>query len=211
MYEDQEKSDKKELRRKLFRMATEALEGDGWTVERVKGERKSSVRRIKKGGKSLLVAIRTTRDQWIGFHFDEKSKTWDTLSEVDAVVAASVDDRVSLKSVRVHLLPGDEMRDRFTRNYEARVAAKSSGRHKGPVFVGLYEEDSPTPISYVGAGAGIQHPPFAVVPLDGGQKIARPPKPRLEAVKALTISEAKAALALGLGVDPSCVKITVEA
>jgi len=90
----------------LFGAAIAALESDGWKVEKVAGSGKSSVRRITKGKDSKVVSIRTTQDRSIAFPRIEGDKSWRTLDEVDAVVAASVDDKESPHFANIHLLPG---------------------------------------------------------------------------------------------------------
>jgi hypothetical protein len=76
----------------LFDIGVEALEKEGWKVSRVPGSGKSSLRRITRGTESLDVSIRTTQDTWIAFPRTPDDKSWRTLSDVDAVVAVSVDD-----------------------------------------------------------------------------------------------------------------------
>jgi hypothetical protein len=70
---------------------------------------------LTKGGKTKLISIRTSQSTWIAFPRDEKDEKWGTLSDVDAVVAAWVDDAETPRFAQVHLIPGDEMRDRFDR------------------------------------------------------------------------------------------------
>ena len=96
----------------LFNIAVDALLKAGWKVERVPGNGKSSVRRILKGGVTKLVSIRTTQDTWIAFPRTDEDKGWRTLDDVDQVVAVSVDDRHNPKFAKVHVLDGEEMRDR---------------------------------------------------------------------------------------------------
>ena len=47
------------MRNRLFTIAIEALEADGWEIDRVAGSGKSSVRRITRGNDSKVVSIRT--------------------------------------------------------------------------------------------------------------------------------------------------------
>lgn len=207
------------MKTQLFQIAVSALEAEGWKVERVAGSGKSSVRRITKGGESKVVSIRTTQDTWIAFPRTEGDKSWRTLDEVDAVVPVSVDDKDEPKFAKVHLIDGDEVRSRFNRAYEAR---KNAG-HKIPigrgVWVSLYLPEANDPVSHVGAGAGLKFPPLATVPLmsvdDAGEsplddeKASSVSMPSGEAP--LSIAEAKRRLAETFGVDPSSIKITVEA
>jgi len=200
------------IRRKLFEAGENALKKVGWKIERVQGMGKSSVRRITKGQESLLVSIRTTQDTWIAFPRDKKDRGWVTLSEVDVVVAVSVDNAEDPRFANVHFIGGDEMRDRFDRAFKARKAAG----HKIPigrgVWVSLYLEEKKDPVNRVGAGAGLKHDPIDRVQLSGDTDA----ESNAGSVKSLpnaslTITEAKSRLALTFGVDPINVKITIEA
>lgn len=212
--------DKAPRRKELVRIGVEALEGLGWRVERIPGLGKSSVRRIVKGKESRKVAIRTTQDQWIAFPRNAENDGWVTLSEVDVVVAVSVDDRHDPKFALVHIIEGDEMRDRFDRAYSARLAAGHSLYDGRGIWISLYDEDAKEPVNRVGAGAGLANPEIARVRIQHGQKdeaIRREaPKPAAKNDdKAPTfdwiIAEAKSRLALTLGIASSSIKITVEA
>jgi hypothetical protein len=113
-------------RNRLFEIGIETLKKTGWDVERVQGSGKSSLRRITKAGKSQMVSIRTTQDTWIAFPRNKDDSDWVTLSDVDAVVAVSVDDAHDPKFANVHIIGGDEMRERFNRAYKARRNAGHS-------------------------------------------------------------------------------------
>jgi hypothetical protein len=65
----------------------------------------------------------------------------------------------------------------------------------------------------VGAGAGIDHPPIARVPLSGSHEpeIVDEGRSATHSDAPLTIAEAKRRLAQTFGVDPESVKITIEA
>jgi hypothetical protein len=197
----------------LFGAAISALEKDGWKVERVTGSGKSSVRRITKGKDSKVVSIRTTQDRSIAFPRIEGDKSWRTLDEVDAVVAASVDDKENPRFANIHLLPGDEMRDRFNRTYQARLKAGHTIPIGRGVWLSLYADESTNPVHHVGAGAGNKYPPLAKVPLDATTLISAASEVDEEESKAdegLTIAEAKRRLGITFGVDPSSIKIIVE-
>lgn len=208
------------MKTRLFQIAVDALGGDGWTVERIAGSGKSSVRRITKGDESKVVSIRTTQDMWIAFPRTEGDKSWRTLDEVDAVVPVSVDDKDDPKFAKVHIIDGDEVRARFNRAYEAR---KDAG-HKIPigrgVWVSLYLPEANDPVSHVGAGAGLKFPPIATVPLvpeDASEEAASGDETKASSISTpsgeahLSIAEAKRRLAETFGVDPSSIRITVEA
>ena len=213
--------DKGSMKAQLFNIAVDALEKAGWKVERVQGSGKSSVRRITKGAESKVVSIRTSQDTWIAFPRIERDKGWRTLDEVDAVVPVSVDDRQNPKFAKVHIIDGDEMRDRFNRAYAARKKAGHTIPIGRGVWVSLYLPEAKDPVSHVGAGAGLKFPPIATVPLTpeliaaieetgGADETERRAIEESEEAP-LSIAEAKRRLAKTLGVDPANIKITVEA
>jgi len=208
---------KAQLKAQLFGIAVQALEKEGWKVDRERGSGKSSVRRITKDGHSKLVPIRTSQDTWIAFPRTEGDKSWRTLDDVDAVVPVSVDDRENPRFAKVHLIDAYEVRARFNRAYQAR---KKAGRiipiGRG-VWVSLYQQEAKDPVYYIGAGMGLKFPPIATVPLSPDQVTAAAvdddaSRGALRNEEApLSIAEAKRRLAVTLGVDPASIKITVEA
>lgn len=211
--------EKKRIRRFLINAAISTLESQGWKVARVKGGGKGRVRRITKENASQLAVIRTTQDTWIAFPRNQDDTKWVTLSDVDVVVAASVDDPANPRFALVHLFDADEIRDRFDRAYAARRAADHSIPLGRGVWVSLYDDEGTSPVQRVGAGAGIAHPPIARVPLGEADPVeACVPVATHQSDGAshadeepLTIAQAKDRLARTLGVAPSNIKITVEA
>jgi predicted RNA binding protein YcfA (HicA-like mRNA interferase family) len=210
--------EKVSMKNRLFAIAVQALETEGWKVERERGSGKSSVRRITRNRQSKLVTIRTSQDTWIAFPRTDGDKSWRTLDEVDAVVPVSVDDPENPKFAKVHLIDGDEVRSRFNRAYKARMDAKRSIPVGRGVWVSLYHQEAKDPVSYVGAGMGIKFPPIATVPLSSAQSAVavhedhdarRAELPPEESP--LSIAEAKRRLAITFGVSPANIKITVEA
>ena len=205
------------IKTKLFNAGIEALEQDGWKVERISKVGKSSVRRIIKGNESKVVAIRTTQDTRIAFQRDSEDKEWVTLSIVDMVVAVSVDDVDNPRFANVHFIDGAEMRDRFDRSYNARMAAGHSIGAGRSMWLELYEPEQSDPPRRVGAGVGLKHKPVATFPLSEVEASDKKSKPAaVEAVPIvskntpLSISDARHQLAETLGVDPANVKITIE-
>lgn len=202
----------------LFKIAVGALEADGWKVERLQGSGKSSVRRITRGSESKVVSIRTTQDTWIAFPRLEGDSGWRTLDEVDAVVPVSVDDRDNPRFAKVHLVDGDEMRDRFNRAYDARKKAGHSIPIGRGVWVSLYLPEANDPPTHVGAGVGLKFKPIATVPLSPDVVTAMDEPDEDAQVAAsvgndempLTIAEAKRRLARTFGVDAAHIKITID-
>ena len=211
--------EKTQLRRCLVNACAAVLEKNGWSISKATGFGKSRVRRIAKAGKSMLAAIRTTQDCWIAFPRTDDDVRWATLSDVDVVVVASVDPEDS-KFARVHMIDAREMQSRFDRAYAARRAAGHTIPKGRGVWVALYENEASDPVTLVGAGAGIANKPLARVSLNEVKPpFGSPPTAaatdRTRAGNAdeesLTIAEAKTRLARTLGIDPSSIKITVEA
>ena len=207
-------SPEKHARKKqLFRIGVQTLEKEGWTVTKEKLG-KSSVRRITKNGDSKLVSIRTTQDTWLAFPPKPNGKGWFTLDDVDVVVAVSVAGNPP-REARVHWLPADEMRKRYDLAYKARKEADRVLPERRGVWIPLYEreDDAPENVSYVGGGAGLDHPPIAQVPLNsaGAEHLPRDDGDDDRGDDRFTIAKAKRLLSSSLGVPESSIKITVEA
>lgn len=206
--------EKAERRDRLFEIAVETLERYGWKVERIERSGKAGVRRITKGGKSLVAAIRTTQDRWISFARTRDDKRWLTLSDVEVVVAASVDDKHNPKEAWVHIFKQPDIVARFDRAYVARMAASFSIPVGRGVWLSLYDKEAKDPVTLVGAGAGLDTPAIEKVLLDGAVPSLEPP-PVISASppsgpRGLTLAEAKQGLAITFNVDPSAIKITIE-
>lgn len=203
--------EKVELKHRLFEIGLQTLEANGYDVSRVQGSGKSSLRQITKDGESKLVSIRTTQDQAIAFPRLKDDSGWKTLDEVDMVVAVSVDDREDPKNGNVHFLNGDEMRDRFDQAYKARLDDGQKIPKGRGVWLALYRRYDGKRARLVGAGAGLDHKPVAVVPLTPSDSPDGSNNEDGAATASLSISEAKRRLAASLGVAESSIKITVEA
>ena len=208
--------EKLSVRNRLFQVAEEALQKDGWKVERIARSGKSSLRRITKGKLDKTVSIRTSQDTWIAFPRTGADDAWATLGGVDYVAAASVDDSANPQFAQVHLIPGEEMRARFDRAYAARKKAGYTLPVGRGIWVSLYEHEAQNPVTLVGAGAGLDHPAIAKVPLSGQEVDSLSAERDSVAAEApadeppLTIAEAKRRLAASLGVAESDIKITIS-
>jgi hypothetical protein len=219
------RSGKKELRKRLFRIAVKTLQDRGWSVERTKGG--ASVRVIKKDGVVHRVSIRTSQDQWIAFPRLPDDTGWATLGEVDVVIAVAVDEvhPATPGNALVHWFEGHDMRARFDRAYAARRAAGHTLPKARGIWVALYKDEDGTPTN-VGGGAGNDpSSQLARVSLLDGDPEQAPlaggisPSPRAQQAPAststddrpLTIADAKRRLALTFGVSETNIKISVEA
>src|SRR5438034_4859928 len=136
--------EKKRIRRLLVNAALSTLEKEGWKVARVRGGGKGRVRRITRGNKNLLAAIRTSQDEYIAFPRTDDDSAWATLSEVDVVVAAAVDDARNPKFAQVHIFDAGDLRQRFDRAYAARRAAGHTIPVGRGVWVSLYRSEEHT-------------------------------------------------------------------
>lgn len=204
------------VRSLLFRAAEEALEKGGWRVERIPRSGKSSIRRITKGKLEKTISIRTSQDTWIAFPRTPDDRTWATLADVDYVVAASVDSRDNPRFARVHLIEGAEMRARFDRAYASRKKAGYTMPVGRGIWLSLYEKESLDPVTLVGAGAGLDHPAIATLPLTGQESHLKSKESDSQIFEGptnethLTIAQAKRRLALSLGVSEADIKITIS-
>jgi hypothetical protein len=215
--------EKKRIRRALVGAALQVLEKEGYKVGGGKGGLKGRVRQIAKNGRSQLASIRTSQDHWIAFPRNEKDTKWGTLSDVDVVVVAAVDDTAKPKFAQVHIFDAKEVRSRFDRAYAARRKADHQIDLGRGVWVSLYHEEKTEPVYHVGAGIGLVHPPIAKIPLDelavsnGDGPPVLPTTPEntvgisdVADFAPLTIPQAKVRLARTLGVDPASITITVQ-
>lgn len=216
---------KKATRAGLFAFGIETLEKEGWKVSRIPRGGKASLRLITKGQESHKVSIRTSQDAWIAFPRKTNEQGWVTLDDVDFVVAVSVNDRHNPTEARVHMIPGDDARERFERAYSARKEAQHTLPDGRGIWLSLYDKDEPNPVSHVGAGMGLDYKALAVLDLnknalpvvgesddegvtDGEDEEAG--EGESEASAPLSITEAKRRLAETFGVPESAIKISIE-
>lgn len=201
----------------LLSIGFNEIEKAGWSVERVPGIGKSSVRRLRRGQETVLASFKSTQDTWLAFSRTPDDKAWSTLEDVDVVVVISIDDRHSPRFANVHFVKKEDLVPRFDKAYQARLAADHSIPIGRGVWISLYDEEKASPVNLIGAGVGIDFPPIAKVPLENhpaSAPLATAPAPAIVMGAddgPLTITEAKRRLALTFGVDPSAVKISVEA
>jgi len=200
------------LRRKLFELGERALVQAGWTVERIQGIGKSSVRRIVKGGESHTVSIRTTQDTWIAFPRNDDDSGWVTLELVDFVVAVTVDDKDNPKFGLVFMVEGNEVRERFDRAYRSRLDAGHSIPVGRGVWVSMFIAEDPSAASSVGGGIALGKKPLLKVSLDAEEEAEDMPSsaPASNPEAPLSIADAKRRLAETFGVTPDKIKIVIE-
>ena len=209
------------IRKFLRTTAVQELKKLGYQVERIPRAGKGSLRRITKDGVSKTVTIRTSQDTWIAFPRNSDNTGWSTLEDADLVVAASLTEKGGDRA-NFHLMDADDIRARFDRARAAKLKADHVMPSERGVWISLYNEEADSPVSMVGAGAGLAFKPFAKnIPVviaesewsdlaDENELVEPDPRDATSQNEPLTIAEAKRRLALSFGVDPSAIKITVE-
>src|SRR5476649_952432 len=119
--------EKHQRKRRLFEIGLETLQARGFSVAKVPGIGKSSVRKITKDGRSQMVAIRTSQDQWLSFPRNDEDTGWGTLQGVELVMAVAVDEPDAPRFGLVHLFDQADIMARFDRALAARIEAGHSG------------------------------------------------------------------------------------
>jgi hypothetical protein len=215
--------EKAQIRRGLLHFGLETLRAEGYAVSRSAGHGARQVYEARKGDEVLLVAVRTSQDTWFAFPRLMDDSGWLTLDDVDWVVVASVDTPHEPSEARVHWLPAADVRARFETAYRARLAAGNVVPLGRGLWLSLYDQNAPSPVSHVGGGFGLDYPAKATQALsallDGtptfGEALAPegPVDPTLDEETDGTgfdLLVAKQRIARALNVPVEAVKITIE-
>ena len=201
----------------------------GYTLKRLPGRGMSNIWNLTKGSQTKIASMRTTQDRYIAYPPLDNGQRWKTLDDVELVLVAAVDDKEDPHKVEVYLFDADEVRQRFRQSYAARVDAGQSVKNNFGMWLNLDNDQRGVPASE-GSGLAEKQKPIAVFSIDdlieealasrasvfepepdGEQELAESNVAASKAEPPLTIAEAKRRLAQTLGVDPSCIKISVEA
>ncbi len=169
-----------ERRRVLVDAAKRALTETTAELRRLPGRGRSNVWAAEESGRIKRVAIRTTQDRWFAFPPMENGTKWKTLSDVDVVVVAAVDNRDDPKHVEVYRFDAGEVRKRFDESYAARTGAGQSEPDGYGMWVGLDVDRRGLPAS-VGSGLASVYPPIRTHLLAGAMD--REPEVADETVK----------------------------
>jgi hypothetical protein len=199
------KADKNaEIKSKLFGIGIAGLKQQGWTVERATDSRKPSERLISRKGKSLRATIRTSRDGWLAFPLKDADGTqFGPLAKADRVIVVTPDQNDPAFAL-VYDFPGDDIRKRFKEAFEARKKAGHAVKGHG-MWVSLFRRKGQGhPVYTVGGGVAADNRPIARVPIEA---VENEPAAALADV----IAAAKRQIATAAGVDPSQVRISIEA
>jgi hypothetical protein len=193
-----------EAKSRLFDIGVAALKQQGWTVQRASGSRKPSERLISRKGKSLRATIRTSRDGWLAFPLkDAEGTRFGPLAKADRVLVVTPDQNDAGFAL-VYDFPADDIRKRFGDAFEARKKAGHAVKGHG-MWVSLFRRKGDGhPVYTVGGGVAADSKPIARVPIKAAEK---------EPVSALAdvIAAAKRQIAAAAGIDPSQVRISIEA
>ncbi len=210
---------KRKMKDFLMDAAKEALQKEGWTLVSGSLYGKHSLRRIRKGSITKIVAIRTSQDTWLQCNRNSSDSGWCTYEEADYIAIASVDQKNNPRFAKVFLFEREEVTDRFDKAYEARKRKDYKIVENHRLAISLYDRDSNDPVILAGAGLGLDaSKQIGWMPLDPSVPIDDPSEQdetdfsaqELSAHDApLTIAEAKRRLALSLGVEISNITITV--
>lgn len=123
---------------KLMVMAAKrGAAGAGYELTRLPGKGLSNVYEVERDGKKQRASIRTTRDRWIAFPPLKNGKEWKTLSGVDLVIVATVDNKDHPEWVQVFIFDASDVRARFDQAYKARTSAGNVVRDNFGMWVGL--------------------------------------------------------------------------
>jgi len=150
-----------EVRRKLIEIGEQYLEDQYDMVSHRRG-RQTSLYDVKKGGKTLLVCLRTCQDGHPAFD-PKPGHGFKVLDDVDVVVIVASDDWESPnpkhpKFAYVHEYRGEVLRDYYNRAREARAEAG----YPTPLGVGfwlaLYKKEDPKDPFSIGRGFGFDYP-----------------------------------------------------
>jgi hypothetical protein len=193
-----------ESKSQLFDIAIAALKQQGWTVRRATDSRKPSERMISRKGKSMRATIRTSRDGWLAFPMKDADGTrFGPLAKADRVIVVTPDQNDPAYAL-VYDFPGDDIRKRFNDAFEARKKAGHAVRAHG-MWVSLFRRKGEGhPVYTVGGGVAADSRPIARVVIEAA---ATEPTSALADV----IAAAKRQIATAAGVDPSHVRISIEA
>jgi hypothetical protein len=193
-----------EIKSALFDIAVGALKQQGWSVQRALDSRKPSERLISKKGKSLRATVRTSQDGWLAFPLKDADGTrFGPLAKADRVIVVTP-DRSDAAYALVYDFPGDDIRKRFSEAFEARKKAGHAVKGYG-LWVSLFRRKGEGhPVYTVGGGVAAENKPIARVPIEAAVK-------EPAAGLADVIAAAKRQIAAAAGVDPSQVRISIEA
>jgi len=151
--------------RLLVSAAIEGAKKNGYALKRQPGRGLSNTWEVSKGGETKIASVRTTRDRWIAFPPLEEGKRWKTLSDVELVLVAAVDDNKNPQNVDVYLFPADVVRARFDASYAARIEHGHTVRDNYGMWVMLDAGDNQV-ASQVGSGLAIEYPAIARYSID---------------------------------------------
>ena len=202
--------------RELVNAAIRALKEAGHVPRRLPGRGRANVWEIEERGQPKRVSVRTTRNRWFAFPPLNGGTKWKTLSDVNIVVVAAVDDPDVPNRIEVYLFDANEVRKRFDAAYRARIEAGRSEPDNFGMWIAL-DEDGRNLSTSVGSGLANEHEPIAVYPLDqltGTNRDLAPdktdddtPKPAPDSIAEI-MTQARERIAMLSGVSVEAVRLS---
>lgn len=132
----------------------------GYDAEREPGTGNANIWRRLKGGKRQRVSFRTSQDRWLAYAPMDNGTKWKTLSEVDVVTLAVVNNVENPQTIQVYDFPAAEVLKRFDAAYKARAAAGNQMRDGWGMWINL-EPDTRDLAVAVGSGLVADYPMVA--------------------------------------------------
>jgi len=162
----------------MLEAVEKGLEAAGYSVDKL-GRKTANVR---KDGRTQKVAIRTSRDRWVGSNTSGGALH---RSDIDAFAIGAVDSYQNPSSIEVYLIPRTE----FLRRWEARRAGRRDSGYvvNGPTFIALDRLDGNDGL---GSGLADEFKPIAEFTIAGHS-----------ADQPLSADDIKVIDTAGLGVD----------
>jgi hypothetical protein len=155
----------KTMWRLLVEAARQAMETNGYRLDRVPGRGLSNLWLYERNGKRGSASIRTSRDRWFAFPPLNGGQKWKTLDDVDLVLVAALDKAERPENVEVYIFDADVVRARFKAAHAARVAAGHRIKDGFGMWLRIDRDERGLPTS-VGSGLADYRPPVVVYPLD---------------------------------------------
>lgn len=156
----------------LYRTARIGAERGGYEVRKAKNTGGAQIVDLVRDGKSMRVAIRTSRNRWVAF-VPLAQGAWKTLDDVEAVLVVTADDFEQPKAANIYLFPADDVRRRFV----AAFATRTTAGHQielGGFGIWISLDQNGDELYGVGSGLAQAYRPISTIPF-AELVVAQPP------------------------------------
>ncbi len=198
--------DKQQVKQALADMAKLAATREGYALAgKAPGHGRLAVWNVTKGGQTLRMAVKTSRDRRFCFVPSDNGKHWKTLDDADVVVVAAVDSKDEPQSVQVFIFRAGMLRNRFIATFKARAKvnpAYAARAEKAGVWICLDPDTRPE--GHHGSGLAKEFPPVATYPLKSPDTM-----PASETVADI-LADARKRLAAVTGADEARIKLEMR-